>query len=396
VSENGTTVVYRREDQTTPSNMDLSFVRTDAAGQKTVVPLPAGATLSLDSNNKDQFIVSPDGLWIALIARVGSADDVYVLNVSSPTTLTKVSPAGTVFAARLRFSRDSKNLYFLASGVPGGSGKTLYTVVPAGPSLTVPVSVISDPTKSEDVLDYSISADQVAILVQANRLGRVGLFFVDARQLQTEVQVNHSLASGESVMDSTITLPGGTIGGTLGGRVGYTTQTMGGPNKAYVAEISADSKAREVATGAQVVGLRPDDGALLYSKGGQIFERDLAAGSDTLVAVGGTAWYDSTGNIVLVQQFSGATGYPVLAVTNRGAFGTTQPVGTGAQAARLIEVSGFDRGVAALAEGPPDSSMPTRAPLAVVNGLVPDKLLYLSDFDSPLQLTSATARVVAN
>ncbi|MFL6550246.1 MAG: Ig-like domain-containing protein [Povalibacter sp.] len=397
-SENASTIVYRREDQTTPSKVDLSFVRTGATNQKEVVPLPAGATLPLDSNNQDQFIVSPNGKWIALIARVSNADGVYVLNVASPATLTKVSPADTLMASRLRFSRDSKNLYFLASNV-AGTGRTLYTVTPASPSAAVPVSAISEPGTADDVVAYSISPDQAAILVQANRHGKVGLFFVDARQLQTEVQVNHTLAFGESITESTLTLPGGTIGGSLGGRVGYTTvQSPGGASKVYVANVSSTPDAHEVASGgAQVVGLRPDDAAVLYSKAGQIYEQALAAGSSsTLVAVGGTAWYDSTGNIVLVQQFVGAAGYPVLAVTTRGSFGTTVQVGTPMQAARLMEVSGFDRGVAVMAEGPPGTSAPAHARLALVNALAPDKLLYLSDFDSPLQLTSATARVVSN
>jgi hypothetical protein len=152
-----------------------------------------------------------------------------------------------------------------------------------------------------------------------------------------------------------------------------------------------------VSTAAEVVGLRPDDDALLFAKSGQIFERDLVTGADTLIAAGGTAWYDSTGNIVLVQQaqFAGLTPYPVLAVTTRGAFGTVQPVGTPAQAARLSEVSGFDRGVALIAEGPAGSTIPTRARVALVNALAPDKLLYLGDFESPLQLTSSPAVVVA-
>jgi hypothetical protein len=352
--------------------------------------------LPLDANNRDQFIVSPDGRWIALIARVGSADGVYVLDTLSPATLVKASPAASVSASRLRFSRDSKTLYFLAASVPGGVSKTLYTVTAATPTATVPVSVISDPATTDDVLDYSISTNQTAILIHASRAGRQGLFFIDARQLQTEVQVSHSLAFGESIAASTIALPGGTVGGALGQRVGYTVRTQALTNRAYVAEISATPNPREVAAAAEVVGLRPDDNALLYSKSGQIFERDLVAGTDTLVAAGGTAWYDSTGNIVLVQQaqFAGLTPYPVLAVTIRGAFGITQPVGTPAQAARLSEVSGFDRGVGVLAEGPPGAAVPARARIAVVNGLAPDRLLYLSDFESPLQLTSATARVV--
>lgn len=395
-SQNGATVAYRREDQTNTSRVDLGFVRTTAPIQRGTVPLPAGATLPLDASNIDQFIVSPDGQWIALIARVGSLDAVYVFNAATPGALAKVSPTNAVFASRLRFSSDSR-LFFLASSLAGGGTKSLYTVTPAGPSPTVPVSAISDPATSDDVLDYSISANQSSILILANRAGRQGLFFIDARQLQTESQVSHTLAFGESISASTISLTGGTIGGGAGQRVGYTVRTPSLSTRAYVAEVSATPNPREVATAAEVVGLRPDDGALLYSKSGQIFERDLTAGADTMVAAGGTAWYDSTGNIVLVQQalFSGLTPYPVLVVTTRGAFGTTQSVGTPAQAARLSEVSGFDRGVAVLAEGPPGGATPARARIALVNALAPDRLLYLADFESPLQLTSSPAMVVA-
>ncbi len=248
------------------------------------------------------------------------------------------------------------------------------------------------------MLDYSIAANQSSILVSANRGGRQGLFFIDARQLQTETQVSQTLAFGESISASTISLTGGAVGGGVGQRVGYTVRTAAlttaGPTWQ---EVSATPNPREVAAAAQVVGLRSDDGALLYARSGQIFERDLGTGADTMIAAGGTAWYDSTGNIVLVQQaqFSGLTPYPVLAVTTRGAFGTTQPVGTPAQAARLSEVSGFDRGVAVLAEGPPGGATPARARVALVNGLAPDRLLYLADFETPLQLTSSPSVVVA-
>lgn len=395
-SRNGATVAYRREDSSNASKVDLGFVRTAAPIQKGAVPLPSGATLPLDADNMDQFIVSPDGQWIALVARVGSVDAVYVFNAATPGALVKVSPPSTVFASRLRFSSDSR-LFFLASPVAGGGAKSLYTVTPASPSTTTPVSAISDPSTSDDVLDYSIAANQGSMLIHANRAGRQGLFFIDARQLQTETQVSHTLAFGESIGTSTISLTGGAIGGGVGQRVGYTVRTALLATKVYVAEVSTAPNPREVATSAEVVGLRPDDGALLFARSGQVFERDITGGTDTMVAAGGTAWYDSTGNIVLVQQaqFSGLTPYPVLAVTTRGAFGTTQPVGTPAQAARLSEVSGFDRGVAVLAEGPPGGSIPTRARVALVNALAPDRLLYLADFQSPLQLTSSPAQVVA-
>jgi hypothetical protein len=394
-SQNGATVAYRREDQSNAAVVDLGFVRTAEPIQRGTVPLPAGATLPLDASNADQFIVSPDGQWISLIARIGGVDAVYVFNVATPT-LTKVSPPNTVFASRLRFSRDSANLFFLAAPVAGGGTKSLYTVTPAGPSPSVAVSAISDPATSDDVLDYSIAANQTSILIHANRGGRQGLFFIDARQLQAETQVSHTLAFGESIGASTISLTGGTIGGGMGQRVGYTVRVPLLPSRAYVAEVSATPNPREVASAAEVVGLRPDDGALLYAKSGQIFERDLTTGADTIVAAGGNAWYDSTGNIVLVQQaqFVGATPYTVLGVTTRGAFGTTQLVGTPAQVARFSEVSGFDRGVALLAEGAPGAAAPTRARVALVNGLAPDRLLYLADFETPLQLTSPPSVVV--
>lgn len=397
-SQNGATVAYRRDDPSNGAGVELGFVRTAAPIHRGTLPLPAGATLPLDADNADQFVVSPDGQWIALIARVGSVDGVYVFTVATPTVLTKVSPANVVFASRLRFSRDSRNLFFLASSVAGGGAKSLYTVTPAGPSPTVPVSAISDPATSDDVVDYSVAANQTSILIHANRLGRPGLFFIDARQLQTETQVSHALGFRESIIASTISLTGGTIGGSVGQRVGYTVRNESlATRRAYVAEVSTTPNPREVATAEEVVGLRPDDGALLYAKSGQIYERDLIGGTDALVAAGGMAWYDSTGNIVLVRQaqFSGPTPYPVLAVTTRGAFGTTQPLGTPAQAARLSEVSGFDRGVALLAEGEPTSPSPARARVALVNALAPDKLLYLADFQSPLQLTSPAAVVVA-
>lgn len=103
-SQNGATVAYRREDQSNAANVDLGFVRTAAPIQRGTVPLPAGATLPLDANNADQFIVSPDGQWIALIARVGSvvalvnalAPDklLYLADFQSPLQLT--SPAAVV------------------------------------------------------------------------------------------------------------------------------------------------------------------------------------------------------------------------------------------------------------------------------------------------------------
>ena len=368
VSDNGATVVYRRDDGTTS---DLSFVQTTGSNPATKI---AGAT--------NQFSVSPDGKWIALIT-----DAVYLLNVSSPSTLTKVSPAGTLSAANLKFSGNSQNLYFLASGVANGANKSLYTVATASPGTAAPVSALSFPNTADDVSDYAVSPDQTRVLLQANRGGRVGLYFVDARQLQTEVQVSHTLGFGVSLVDD------GTVYAPSLQHVAYTV-TLAGVKSTYIAAVSATPNAHLVTDATQPSAIRPDDAALLYLKGNSQIQENVIAGgtSDQLVEAGKQAWYDSTGNIVLVQQF---LPYPALVVTSRGSFGTSKPLGTPGLAADYVNVSGFDRGVVILGEGPTTGTPPASPRLALVNALAPDRLFYLSANGSPQQLTSPSARVAA-
>ena len=391
VSDNGATVVYRREDSAAPTTTDLSFIQTTPGAVATRITLPAGTTLAPDAQAQDQFRVSPDGKWIALVAHASGGNSVYVLNVASPSTLTNVSPTGATSAAHLRFSSDSQNLYFLASANAGGTNKILYTVSPANPATTVPVSaaIVSG---TDDVLDYAISPDQARILLQANRSNSEGIYFVDARQLQAEVPVS-TLGHGESLYNSTISPPGGTVSDAPLQRVAYTLQTSKTFNT-YIAEVSATPNARLVASGAKAIGLRPDDATLLYSKGLQILENTIGGTtSDAPVEAGSGAWFDSTGNIVLVLQY---LPYPQLVVTSRGAFGSSLPLGTPGQASYYFDVSGFGRGVVVIGEGPTTGAAPTSPRLALVNGLAPDKVLYLADNGSPLQLTSPVVRVVTD
>jgi hypothetical protein len=398
-SSNGGTVVYRRTSTGTPSTSDLSFVRAASPRQDVRVALPTGVTLVPDVQPADQYRVSDDGQWIVFIARDGlNADAAYVLNVTSPTTIRKAEITGTVRASLPRFSSNSQTLFLLASASAGGTNKDLYAVELSN----LAVSLLSAPSaanSADDVLDYAVASDQGRILLRANRNGRVGLYFVNPSQLQTEVRVSQALGLTETILESTTSLVPGAGGSVLGQKVAYTVQSAL-TFSTWVADVSATPNPHLVATGgARVRGFRPDNASLLYARAGQIYEATLDGSvSDQLVGAGAAAWYDSTGNIVLLQQFlpSGGTPatYPALAAAVRGAFGATQPLGTPVLAAHFVDISGFDRAVAVIGEGPTTGAAPASARLAAVNAMAPDKLLYLSDFPSPLQLPSGAVQIV--
>jgi hypothetical protein len=406
-SDNGSTVVYRRQDTATPATTDLSFVRTATPSQQVRITMPSGMTLLQDAGGNDQYRVSPDGQWIAFIARdAANVQAIYVLNVATPTTVTKVNVPGAQSVMSPGFAKNSQNLYLLASPTANGANRSLYVVALSSLS----VSLVSAPNalvSADDVVDYSVAPDQSRVLIRANRGGREGLYFIDASHLQTEVQVSHPFALTENLVSYLI--------GLTGQRVAYITQDVGTPQhvatgyRTYVADVSGTPNPRLATTACPTgvlvdcrgLAVRPDDGAVMYVKGGvEVREAVLASGEDTLISSGASAWYDSTGNIVLVEQFrpSGGTpsSYPGLSVALRGSFGSAAPLGTGALAASYFTVAGFDRAITILGEGPTTGSAPTSARLALVNAVAPDKLLYLADFQSPLQLTSPVTQVVSN
>jgi len=285
-------------------------------------------------------------------------------------------------------------VYFLASVVAGGTvGKVLYTVTLSNPGTTTLISA-PNAASTDDVLDYSVAPDQSSIALQANRLGVVGLYYVNPAMLQTEWPVNGMLAANQAIADSTIGL---TYGSGSAMRVAYTVASPMSPPaySVFVANVSATPSPAMISASSgsmSTIGFRPDNAALLYIQNAQVQESVIGSSSQT-VGVGANAWYDSTGNIVLLEQFLSTAPYPALAVTARGQFGTTQPVGTPGRAAQYFNVSGFDRAIVLLGEGAPGPK-PASAQLALVNAMAGDKLLYLATFQSPLTLSSDTATIV--
>jgi hypothetical protein len=409
ISDNGATLVYRTQDTNNAATTGLSFVETATPTTQVAIALPAGAVPVPDASGKDQFAVSPDGHWIAVIAGQGSTNSLYVLNVSQPTVVTPIVPAAAVYATKPTFTVDSKNIYFLATSVASGASKSLYMAALSNPAVIVLVSAPSDPAKSDDVFAYSVALDQSRIAEQANRNGGVGLFFIDPSHLGDEIQINQTLNFGQSISASGSSTIG--LDPSLGGsanlkRVAYRVANPANAPPAdidgvYVAEVSATPNPRSVVRLDEVIGLRPDDAALLYTDNAQVFEAVIDSGTPgQQLGLGVNGWYDSTGGIVLLQNplslgaplASGST----LSATLRGSFGTTQQVGTSSMATYYLDVSGFSRAaVAIIGEGPATGGVPTTAPLEIVNALAPAAVYRMTPFASPLALTSYASKVVS-
>lgn len=401
-SDNGATVVYRTQDTTAATTMHLAFVQTKTPTQDVAIPLPNGLVPIADANGKDQFVVSPDGQWIALVAgQAGGNSSLYVVNVTRPTVVSPVAPSGGAYATQPTFSPDSKNIYFLATTDPTGKGRSLYFASLSNPATVALVSFPSDPATSDDVTAYSVAPDQSRVLEQANRGGRIGLFFIDTTKLTTEVQLNAAPPFGMLITGSTVGLTPGQGGSVTVARVAYTVGTTLQPQSggAYVAEVSGtSSNPRQVAPSVAAIGLRPDDKALLYTNGSLVSEAVIDSGAAaTSVGGGNLGWYDSTGNIVLLRQSlqSGLSNYPALAATTRGSFGVTQQVGTTSMQVNYVDTSGFDRGVALIGQGAVGGSAPASVQLQLVSALAPTSLFTLASFQTPVQLTSNASKIVA-
>jgi hypothetical protein len=395
-SDNGATIVYRRENS---SSTDLSFVRTttsdSTADQQVRITLPAGYSPIADASGADQFAVSPDGQWIATIARTSSQNEyaVFAVNVAAPTTVRNVTPDGTRYASRPEFSANSGRLYFLASQTNadnnGVARRSLYRLeLGATSDAPVQLSRVYNGMNPGDITAFSVASNEARIALDATRNGKRNVYFIDPANAGTEVQINHALSAVETLTGSTVGLKPGR-GGLAGlERIGYTARNFF-TSSAYVAEVNATPNPRVVAgSNAVAVGFRSDGDAMLYSRTTQIHEAviDSTAPQD-LVGFGSFGVHDSTGETIVLQQAN------TLSAARRGSFGSPAAIGTPGQSAWFTDFSGAPRAIVLIGEGPAGAA-PRTIRLSLVNARAPDKLLPVADFNTPIDLTSGEARLV--
>lgn len=408
-SNNGATIVYRSLDPANAASNQLSFVQTASPATQVPISLPGGALPVADANGNDQFVVSPDGKWIAIIAGTAANNSLYLVNVANPGAVTPVtttvSGASAAFVSQLAFTLDSTGLYFLAGGA-GGQHKSVYLVSVGNPGTAVLVSKQSDPATSDDISAFTVASDQSTILEQANRNGREGIWYVDAKTLGTEVEID-TPSAGVAVTSSTVgRLPG--LGGSNNGKV--VAYDVGVPGTAptstgiFVAQVSKTPSPQLITPLETVLGFSPDNSKLLYTDSAQVAETGAAAGSGSIqVGVGNQAWYDSSGNVVLVQD-PAASG--VTLTYNTRPFGSPVPVTRSGTVAYAVDVSGFGQGIVTLSEGQNGMPAPANASLQLINvlaansqGIQPFYLASLSStpsLASPVHLTSYISKVVTH
>jgi hypothetical protein len=320
--------------------------------------------------------------------------------------VTSVVPtiAGTaaIYATKPTFTSDSKSVYFLATSVAGGSNKSLYLVATSNLATPTLVSALSVPATNDEISAYSVAPNQSTIVELANRAGRVGLFSIDPAHLQVENPVNTTPDPGTAITASTVGLPPGRGGSNTGQKVAYDVGTpVLSPDSVgiYVAGLPpAQPSPQFVAPLEQVIGFSPDDTKLLYTDSSRVFEIGSSAGNTgTQVGVGNQGWYDSTGNIVLLQnQLSSG----VSLTYNTRPFGAPKAINPTGTVAYDLDVSGFGSGVVIFGQAantgtaPGTTSLQLVSPLSLSLSPAGTPLPLMSPSATPLDLTSDASKVV--
>src|ERR1700738_1532112 len=134
------------------------------------------------------------------------------------------------------------------------------------------------------------------------------MFAIDPSKLQTEIQINTTPDPGTAITTSTVGIAPGLGGSNTGTKVASHVGVPGSSPDAvgiYVADVPPvkSPNPQFVAQLEQLIGFSPDDSKLLYTDHSQVFEIGSAAGNTgTQLGIGDQGWYDSTGNIVLIQN----------------------------------------------------------------------------------------------
>lgn len=405
-SQNGATIAYRRDETPALTLRDISFVRTADPSSQVRIQLPNGMRHITDVflGEADQYVVSPDGQWIATVVAIeppGTAA-VIVLNVADPTTLHRATATNTTFARMLQFSANSRHVYFVASD---GSDWRLYRTALAAPTQSTPLSAAASPTDTIDV--YAVSADQSRVVFHARRAGVLNIYFVDPTNPGVEVRLNHELDATDRLMSSTAFPMRNTIGGSPdGSRIAYSVIRADDSVVTYVSEVGATPNPRTIGqSGPFTASLRPDNQAILYVESigplDQVYEALIdSAQPHTLVGEGFNPQFDTTGGAVFMQQVHYLDPqmtqlYLTIGASTRAGFGSAQQVGTPGLAALVTSFSGVDRGVAIVGEGAINAPGNATARLALVSAWAPDRLLYLAPFASPRNFRTGRAVVVS-
>jgi hypothetical protein len=382
IADTGTTVVYRTQDTNSAANTSLSLVRTATPATQVSIPIASGLVPVLDGQGKDQFVVSPDGNWIALIAGAGNSNSLYVVNAAAtPPVVTAVVPtiagAAATYATQPIFTSDSKSVYFLASSVTGGANRSLFVVSVNSLSAPTAVSFLSRQFTSDDITAYSVAPNQSTIVIQANRGGSVGLYNIDPTKLQIETPINVPPV-GAAITASTVGLPPGLGGSNTGTKVAY---DVGIPVLApesvgiYVGDVPPASPAAP----------------------SRVFEIASSAGnSGTQLGVGNQGWYDSGGNIVLLGNRLSSGGARLT--SNTRPFGTPKTITPSGTAAFDLDVSGVSRGVAIFGQAADNGTAPATANLQLVDvaSTNTSPIMLKPSAAFPLDLTTYASKVVTD
>jgi hypothetical protein len=217
VSGDGRTIVYRRDLVNTSVPAEFWYLSDLAARGEHRISFPDGFKPhneynQYDSNNQpEQFVASPDGKWIAVVADASDPSvlnkELFLLNVTDPAAKpTPVKPANADWVGTPKFSASSNYLYFEAAGT--AYDPALFRIAVAAPTEpAVPLTVrqltpIPNDAEEYETFGYRLTLDDSNVYIYRSAAAHWRVWLIDTATPGIEhplFPAPTSLPAGQSV-----------------------------------------------------------------------------------------------------------------------------------------------------------------------------------------------------
>ena len=419
MSGDGRTVVYRRDLVNTWIPAEFWYFSDLAVPGEHRISFPGGFKPhheynEFNSNNQpEQFVASPDGKWIAVVADASDPSvfnkELFLLNVADPAAkLIPVKPASAQWVGTPQFSASSNYLYFEAAGTT--YDPALFRIAMAAPtepavSLTVRqlTPIPNDPEEYES-FGYRLTLDDSNVYIYRSGVAYWRVWLVDT----ATPGIEHPL------FPSPTSLPAGQVVAN----VNYVDRPPGGPGmshlfysssqwypvsgtyqyRTYASNLGVTLTPQLVSDSFGVYAVRPDEKAMLGGNGNDYSMYEISLdGSSAPIKINGSGdatdyYYDDSGDTILERRSSeeGYYFHTYIEIAYREeSFSRFTRINRANYFCRVLSTAGASRSVVVMSEAPTNNSMSyPAAPLVLVNARAPSLFIPLTAHPAALGMRS--------